>query len=212
MEDEIKGKDREPAIKENSGDITRLLGELHGAAPEEQRRTLNRLIPLVYDNLRFLARSQRYRWPGIAGHGTTSLVHEAYARFVRGGGGEFENRRQFFRTASMTMRSILIDNARWHQRQKRGGGVQPVSIDEERLVSDDRCEELLILNESLDALEAHDAELVRVVECRCFGGLTISETGEALGLSPATVKRRWTLAQAWLYRSLSPSNGISGPP
>jgi len=124
----------------------------------------------------------------------------------------YSNRRQFFAVASKAMRSILIDNARWHRRLKRGGDAVPVPIQEHLLVSLDRCDELLAIDEAVSGLEARDPDLARVFECRCFGGLTTEETSEALGLSPATVKRRWSLARALVYRELrSPVSGDVEP-
>lgn len=100
------------------------------------------------------------------------------------------------------MRSILIDNARFHQRQKRGSGARAVELEEGMLVSEQRSAELLSLDTALGGLEGSEPELARIVECRCFGGLTIDETAFALGISAATVKRRWNLALAYLYREM----------
>jgi RNA polymerase sigma factor (TIGR02999 family) len=194
------------------GEITSLLADLSEADPIARRRVLDALIPLVYRELKALARSQRYRWSGAdaagAGHGTTSLVHEAYSKLAVQSGGSFADRRQFYGLAATTMRSILIDNARWHQRMNRGGGAALLPLDEARLVSEDRCEELLALEDSLVALEEREPQLARIVECRCFAGLSIEETGEALDLSTATIKRRWSLARAWLYRSMAKAEGV----
>lgn len=159
-------------------------------------------MPLVYSELKVLARSNRYRWEGRFNPGTTSLVHEAYLKLARGRGNGYKNRAQFFSIASKAMRSILIDNARWHLRQKRGGGAREVPFDKVELVSASRSEELLALDDALDGLEEGRPELAEVVECRIFGGLTIEDTAEALDLSAATVKRRWTFAKTWLFREL----------
>jgi RNA polymerase sigma factor (TIGR02999 family) len=105
------------------------------------------------------------------------------------------------------MRSILIDNARSLGRAKRGGGQPPLPLDEIQLVSLERTDELLELNGALDRLEARDPRLARIVECRCFGGLSVDETADALEVSPATVKRGWSFARAWLYRELRTSSG-----
>jgi len=189
----------------DAGEITRLLRELAEEGPEGQGAVLDRLMPLVYGELKLLARSKRGRRRSPADPGTTSLVHEAYARLARGEEIRYENRRQFFCLASKAMRSILVDNARWHQRLKRGGRETPVPLNEEVLVSVERGEELLDLDEALTRLESERPGLGSVVECRCFGGLTVEETAEALDISPATVKRRWSLARAWLYRELRPA-------
>lgn len=187
------------------GEITRLLDRL--AEPGAQSATqsaevLDELMPLVYGELKTLAHNNRYRWQGRLNPGTTSLVHEAYARLAGNEDAEYETRSQFFALASKVMRSILIDNARWHSRQKRGGNAVPVSTTNVQLVSAERSEELLALDEALGRLDSDQPDLARVVECRVFGGLTIPETSDALGVSPATVKRRWSLATAWLYRQL----------
>jgi len=188
----------------DSGEITQLLDELNQSEASERERVLDRLVPLVYSELKALARANRYRWGAQPSAGTTSLVHEAYARLATKDRA-YPGRRQFFCLASKTMRSILIDNARLHQRQKRGGGVRPVSLNEETLVSAERSSELLALDEALRRLEEKEPALSQIVECRCFGGLTVEETATALDLSPATIKRRWTLARAWLFRQLGPA-------
>lgn len=190
----------------DSGEITGLLGELAEADDSGRERVLDQLIPLVYGELKALARANRYRWSGQPGTGTTSLVHEAYARLAASDG-SYPGRRQFFCVASKAMRSILIDNARRHRRQKRGGGVAPLPLNEETLVSAERSAELLALDEALNQLEKREPTLAQIVECRCFGGLTVEETATALELSPATIKRRWTLAKAWLFRELAPTLG-----
>ncbi|HUG75830.1 MAG TPA: ECF-type sigma factor [Acidimicrobiia bacterium] len=184
-----------------TGEITRLLDRM-GEPGAESAEVLDELMPLVYGELKTLAHNNRYRWHGRLSSGTTSLVHEAYARLARGEGAECDTRSQFFALASRVMRSILIDNARWHSRQKRGGAAVPVSTSEVQMVSAERSEELLALDEALGRLETDRPDLARVVECRVFGGLTIPEASDALGVSPATIKRRWSLATAWLYRQL----------
>jgi len=184
------------------GEITRLLEQLDSEPGEGRETVLSELMPMVYGELKVLARSNRYRWNGVESLGTTSLVHEAYLKIADQDRSEFSNRRQFYALASKAMRSILIDNARWHSRQKRGGGRRPAALEESMLVSVERSEDLLALDEALNQLEGHQPRLARIVECRCFGGLTIDETAEALDVSTATVKRGWSLARAWLYRML----------
>ena len=184
------------------GEITRLLVQLDQERGASQRTVLEQLMPLVYRELKELAHINRYRWSGNQAPGTTSLVHEAYLKLARQAGSGFANRRHFFAVASRAMRSILIDNARSQRRQKRGGGSAPATVQESMLVSAERSEDLLALDEALDRLDEREPRLVRIVECRCFGGLTVDETAEALAISPATVKRGWSLARAWLYREL----------
>lgn len=186
------------------GDITGLLQDLAGADGRARAQVLDQLIPLVYGELKALAHANRYRWGGAPSAGTTSLVHEAYARLASNDRG-YPGRRQFFCVASKAMRSILIDNARLHQRRKRGGGLAALPLREEMLVSDERSAELLALDEAMNRLEQSHPDLAQIVECRCFGGLTVEETADALDLSPATIKRRWALARAWLFRQLEPA-------
>lgn len=190
-------------------EISRLVTRLADVEGEERHATLSRLVPLVYRELKSLARSRRARWNGPARPGTTSLVHEAYTR-IAATEPRYEDRSQFFAVASKAMRCILVDNARFHGRQKRGGGAVEVELQPGFLVSEARSEELLALDEALEKLEATDGELARVVELRCFGGLTLAEVAESLGVSTATVKRRWALARAWLHRELG--SGPGSPP
>ena len=184
------------------GEITRLLERLDTEMESGRKAVLKELMPLVYGELKALARSNRYRWSGVESLGTTSLVHEAYLKLADQNRADFANRRQFYALASKAMRNILIDNARWHGRQKRGGGGKPAVIEESMLVSAERSEELLALDEALSSLEEREPRLARIVECRCFGGLTVDETAHALDVSSATVKRGWSLARTWLYRAL----------
>lgn len=186
----------------SAGEITRLLHELDGAPEVARGALVERLIPLVYAELKELARVHRYRWRGEA-PGTTSLVHEAYLRLAGSADSGFVNRRHFFAIASKAMRSVLIDNARWQGRLKRGGGRSEVPLEESMLVSAERSEELLALDEALERLDRREPRLARIVECRCFGGLSVEETADALALSQATVKRGWSMARVWLYRELA---------
>jgi RNA polymerase sigma-70 factor, ECF subfamily len=168
------------------------------------RTALNRLLPLVYDTLRRLAhralRGER------RGHtlNTTALAHEAYVKLAGLERIQWQNRAHFFAIAALAMRRVLVDHAVSRTAQKRGGGITPVALDEGLLVSDDRLEEVLILDQALQRLESIDASVVRIVQCRIFVGMSIEETALALALSPATVKRHWQAARAWLTRELSP--------
>jgi RNA polymerase sigma factor (TIGR02999 family) len=183
-------------------EITRLLEGLDSEHGEARTAVLEELMPLVYSELKALARVTRYRWCGPETPGTTSLVHEAYLKLADQAPSGLSTRSQFYGIASRMMRSILIDNARWQGRQKRGGGQQAVELKDSMLVSAERSEELLALDEALGRLDQREPRLARIVECRCFGGLTIDETAEALAVSSATVKRGWSVARAWLYREL----------
>jgi RNA polymerase sigma factor (TIGR02999 family) len=178
-------------------DVTRLLR----AAEEGDPGALDRLIPLVYDDLRRIAR--RRMALEADGHtlNTTAVVHEAYAQLA-GQEPAWNDRRHFFAVASRVMRHILIDHARAHRADKRGGDRTPVPLDEAGLVSDPGSLDLLALDEALEQLAGHDARLARVVECRFFGGLTMEETAEALGISERTANRDWRRARVYLYELL----------
>jgi RNA polymerase sigma factor (TIGR02999 family) len=171
---------------------------------------LETLVPLVYDELRRLAASYlRRERPGQTLQ-ATALVHEAYVRLLHDTNLSWQNRAHFFGIAARSMRQILIERARARNASKRGGDQVRVTFDPALAVA--AAEQPLdfeALEQALTRLEAQDAELARVVEVRYFGGLSIEETAEALGLSPATVKRRWTLARAWLGRELT-GQGDSG--
>jgi RNA polymerase sigma factor (TIGR02999 family) len=167
---------------------------------------LDRLVPLVYDELRRVARRHlRGESPGHALQ-ATALVHEVYLRLVDVDRMTLTNRAHFFGVAATLMRQILVDHARRQRADKRGGGVTMLSLDEAALPAAwTSSVDVLALDEALDALSAIDARQCRVVEVRFFAGLTIDEAATALGISPATVEREWALAKAWLFRRLSPS-------
>ncbi len=180
-----------------ASDITGLLHEWAAGDAE----AVERLMPLVYEELRGMARTHKYRW-GKRDLETGSIVHEAYLKLVDQTRVELKGRRQFFHLASLTMRSILVDNARAAQRKKRGGDLQRVDLEDQLLVSRQRSDELLALDEALTRLEQEDERLGRIVTYRFFGGLSIEETADALEVSTATIKRGWSLAKAWLLREL----------
>ncbi len=181
------------------GEVTQLLQELaHG-----EGKVVDQLFPLVYSELRGIAhgrlRNER------SGHtlNTTALVHEVYLKLVDQDGVEWQNRSHFFAVAARAMRRILIDYAVARKAQKRGGDRRQVPLDEVVVLAEQRSEELLALDEALRRLESLEERHGRVVECRFFGGMSIEETAAALDISPATVKRDWTLARAWLHRELA---------
>jgi len=166
---------------------------------------LDRLVPLVYDELRRVAqRRLRGESPGHALQ-ATALVHEVYLRLVDVDRMTLTSRAHFFGVAATLMRQILVDHARRQRADKRGGGVTMLSLDEASPAAWTSSVDLLALDEALDALSAIDARQCRVVELRFFAGLTIDEAATALGISPATVEREWALAKAWLFRRLSSS-------
>jgi RNA polymerase sigma factor (TIGR02999 family) len=160
------------------------------------------LIPIVYDELRRLA--HHYMRGERGGHTlqTTALVNEAYLRLVDVKRIEWRNHGHFFAMAATVMRRVLVDHARERARDKRGGGLVLTTLAEQAITSSPAID-VLALDEALDRLADMDAQQARIVELRYFTGLTIEETAEALGISPATVKRDWTWAKAWLYQRLS---------
>jgi len=163
---------------------------------------LTRLTPIVYDELRRLAR--RYMKRERPGHSlqTTALVNEAYTRLVDYERMEWQNRAHFFAVSAQLMRRILVEHARRHN-LKRGGGVQHVSLEEAAVVGGDHDTDMVALDNAMNALARIDPRKVQVVEMRFFGGLSVEETAEVLKVSPVTVKRDWRGARAWLYRELT---------
>jgi RNA polymerase sigma factor (TIGR02999 family) len=160
------------------------------------------LLPLVYDELRRLAASYLRRERPDHTLQPTALVHEAYLRLVEERRVDWQGRSHFFGVSAKLMRRILVDHARGHLAEKRGGGLPKVPITEAIAMSRERPADLLALDESLTKLAELDAQQGRVVELRVFAGLSVEETAEALGISPATVKRDWTVAKAWLAREI----------
>lgn len=167
------------------------------------KAALNKLMPLVYDELRRLARYYMRR--EREGHTlqTTALVNEAYLRLIDQRAVRWQNRAHFFAIAAQLMRRILVDRARKRHNSKRGGDVGKVSLDQAVVASQARGADLIALDDALTNLEAIDQRKSKVVELRFFGGLNIEETAEVMSISPATVQREWSLAKAWLYRELS---------
>ena len=166
---------------------------------------LERLVPVVYDELRRVARRRLQREaPGHALQ-STALVHEVYLRLVNLDRLALNGRTHFFAVASGLMRQILVDHARRQRADKRGGDPAMLSLDDVSPAAQPTSVDLLALDEALEALSAIDSRQCRVVELRFFAGLNIDETAEALGISAATVEREWAVAKAWLYRRLSAS-------
>lgn len=177
-------------------EITRLLSDLNNG----NREALDKLLPIVYDELRRLAGSFLQREHAVSIQ-TTELVHEAYFKLTDQKQVDWENRGQFFAIAAQAMRRILIDAAR--QRKSLKHGVEKVSLDQALTISATENQDLIELDDALGELEKFDATQCRVVELRYFAGLTIEETAEVLKISPATVKREWTIARAWLYQKIN---------
>jgi len=180
------------------GEVTRLLAELgrDGAA------AVDRLVPILYDELRQIAR--RHMRAERADHtlDTTALVHEAYVKLVRLDRMSWQNRAHFLAMAAKAMRRVLVDHAVGRRAQKRGGVRQRVPLEDVAAPAGQPVETIVALDDALRRLEAVDARLSVVVECRYFGGMSVDETAQALDVSPATVKRQWSVARAWLNREL----------
>ena len=189
------------------------VGPLLEALRAGNRAAFDELLPLVYDELHRLAARQRRRWDGDDTLDTTALVHEAYLRLVGQAAPEWQSRAHFLAVASTAMRQILIDYAKRKCAAKRGGQSPHVPLqDVEALLqgpaSRDGCDEILVaLGDSLRRLGERNERQMRIVECRFFGTMSVEDTAEALGISPATVKRGWATAQAWLYRDLRQFSG-----
>jgi RNA polymerase sigma-70 factor, ECF subfamily len=187
----------EPPLQDD-GEVTRLLAELGQGGSG----AVDRLIPILYDELRQIAHRQMRseRWDHTLD--TTALVHEAYVKLVGLDRMHWQNRAHFLAVAAQAMRRVLVDYAVGRRAQKRGGARRRVPLDD---VPPDRAqplETLVALDAALRRLETIDARLTRVVECRYFGGMSVEEAAQALDVSPATIKRDWSVARAWLNREL----------
>jgi RNA polymerase sigma-70 factor (ECF subfamily) len=182
-------------------EITQLLAEWSNG----NQTALDKLYPLVYDELHRMA--SRYMNRERKGHTlqTTALINEAYVRLVDQKHVHWENRAHFFAISAQIMRRILIDHARRHAYAKRGGGAQRISLDESALIADECASELLLLEEALKRLAELDPRRSQVVELRYFGGLNNEEIAGVLKISENTVTRDWNMARAWLYQELSGS-------
>jgi RNA polymerase sigma-70 factor (ECF subfamily) len=183
--------------------VSRLLREWS----DGNEQALEEMLPLIYDELRRLAHNFLYRErPGHTLQ-TTALVHEAYLKLIDQRDPHWQNRAHFFAIAAQAMRRILIDSARKHVAEKRGGGGQKLSLAEIATISPEPNTNLLALDEALNRLAEIDSQQSRIIELRYFGGLTIEETAEVIRLSPATIKREWTMARAWLHQALAGDDG-----
>ena len=179
---------------------TTQISKLLRAWSEGDQSALNGLTPIVHDELRRLAHyyMERER-PGNTLQ-TTALVNEAYMRLVDYRRMQWQDRAHFFAVAAQVMRRILVDHARSHN-LKRGAGIQHIALDEVAVVGD-RTADLVALDDAMDALARIDPRKVQIIEMRFFGGLSVEETAEVLKVSPATVRRDWSIAKLWLYREL----------
>jgi len=205
----VRHLSRFPLVQSATG-----LPELMTSSPQQVTELLNswsngdqtardRLIPLVYDELHRLA--HQYMKREAPGHTlqTSALVNEAFVKLVDQRNVRWQNRAHFFGIAAQLMRRILVDHARSRQTAKRGGGAAAISFDDHLYVSDERSAQVVAVHEALEQLARFDQRKGQIVELRFFGGLSIDETAELLGVSPGTVMRDWTLAKAWLHREIS---------
>ncbi len=185
-------------MNEPSIDVTLLLKQLS----DGNQQILAELIPLVYDELRRLAAYHLRQERSNHTLQATALVHEAYLRLVDQRHVDWKNRSHFFGVAAHLMRRILLMHARKHHAAKRGGSAQKISLDEAIVFTREKSAELIALDELLTQLTALDPQQARVVELRFFGGLSVEETADLMGISAATVKRDWAMAKAWLAREM----------
>jgi len=182
----------------NQHDVTRLLKAWSGG----DSKALDELFPIVYTEVRKLARSYLRRERPDHTLQPTALVNEAYMRLVDQRHVDWQNRAHFFGIAAQVMRRVLVDHARMRQADKRGSGDRPVVLDEALALVAERTPDVVALDDALRALAELDPRQAQIVELRFFGGLSIEEAAEVIGLSPATVKREWSAARAWLRREL----------
>jgi len=178
------------------------LSGLIAAWSKGDEKALNDLVPLIYADLRRIARQHLWRNDDHTLQ-SAALANEAYIKLIQARGIHCENRAHFFALCAMTIRQILVDHARKRQYQKRGGNALRVPLEEKLLGSRGRGIEVLALDDALSALSRIDGRKSRVVELRFFGGLTVEETAEVLDISPETVMRDWKMAKTWLFRELS---------
>ena len=190
-------------MEPSQSDVTSLLKQF----TQGDKEAAEKLIPLVYDELKRLARSYMRREAPDHTLQTTALVHEAYLKLVGQRSANWQSRSHFFGIAAQLMRRILIDHARGQLREKRGGGKAILPLKADLAFSPEQSEELMRLDEALDRLSVLDPRQGKVVELRFFGGLSVEETSGFLGVSPKTVKRDWVVAKAWLHAELRRGDG-----
>lgn len=179
--------------------VTKILEEIQ----KGNRDSLSELLPLVYDELRQLAASRLNRERSNHTLQPTALVHEAYLRLIGQKEAEWQNRAHFFGIAARLMREILIEHARGRNRQKRGGEFKTqIALDDAVSFTNTKLLDVIAVDEALSSLEKLDERQARIVEMKFFGGLTVEEIAEVLGISPATVKREWSTAKLLLYKTL----------
>jgi RNA polymerase sigma factor (TIGR02999 family) len=180
------------------------IGDLLLDARTGDAKAVDRVFPLVYDELRRLAHRQLRREPDGHTLVTTELVHQAYLRLVGQTRVQWEGRAHFMAVAATAMRRILVDHARSHGSLKRGGMLRRVPMESVELATEGRAELLIALDEALDRLRLLDERQAKVVECRFFAGMTEEETADALAIAPRTARRDWVKAKTWLFQEIYP--------
>ncbi|MEP7338775.1 MAG: sigma-70 family RNA polymerase sigma factor [Acidobacteriota bacterium] len=187
--------------KTHPDEVTELLVRLSGGS----RDALDQLLPLVYDELRSLAAGYLRRERPDHTLQPTALVHEAWLKLIDDSQINPQNRAHFFGIAAQVMRRVLVDHARRQMADKRGGGIQKLSLNENPDAVQERAAELIALDDAMQELASFDPQKSRVVELRFFGGLSVEETARVLGVSAVTIKRQWRMAKAWLYGRVNQS-------
>jgi RNA polymerase sigma-70 factor, ECF subfamily len=189
----------------SNGQVTLLLARLR----EGNQDAASELVPLVYGELRRMARAYMQRERPNHTLGATALVHEAYMRLVGDESAHWQNRAHFFAIAAHSMRQVLLDYARRRHADKRGGvNARKVDIDAELLIAPEKLEDVIAIDEALERLATIDPRQSRLVELRFFAGLSVEEAAEVMGISSVTVKREWRSAKAWLYRELAATKSV----
>jgi len=187
-----------PMPSTRNGDVTRLLSDWSNG----DRRALDELLPLVYDELRHLANAYLKRERDGHTLQSTALVHEAFLRLVNQHDVQWQGRAHFFGIAAQMIRRILVDHARAQRAAKRGAGAVRIDLGEELAVAQQRDLDLIVLDDALERLATMDERQSRIVELRFFAGLSVEDTADVMGISTATVKREWSSARAWLFREV----------
>jgi len=185
--------------EDNRGEVTQLLVQWQNG----DRSALDRLMPLVYEELRLIAGRLVRRHQPNATVQSTALVHEAYIRLIDQNRTDWQSRAHFFGVAATIIRNILVDHARSRTALKRGGPLPSLTLDEALAIPGKRDVELMALDDALVSLSQVDPQQARIVELRFFGGLSIEESAEVIGISASTVKRDWIMAKTWMFRALA---------
>lgn len=191
-------------MKEDTGEVTQLLKAMRTG----DKRAAEKLLPMVYQELHRLARAYMRRERAEHTLQPTALINEAYLRLAKDDI-DWQNREHFIGVAAQVMRRVLVDYARQHNAEMRGGDLKRVELHEEFAISPERIEELISLDEALGLLAKENPRQARIIELRYFGGLSVEQTAAILGIAERSVKRDWALARVWLFRKLRPNIGGS---